>query len=85
MEASPFDQAVLERLADSLLSLPEHQQQALRQANPGAASLAQLREFLLGTLLRRYLGRCHIPTEGGQRVAVNAVRLLEASVVGVVW
>ncbi|PRW59310.1 Cell division cycle-associated 7 [Chlorella sorokiniana] len=76
-EASPFDQAVLERLADSLLALPEEQQLALRQANAGAASLAQFREFVLGTLLRRYLGRCHIATEGAQRSAVNAVRLLE--------
>ncbi len=81
-EASPCDQAVLERLADSMIALPEDQQQAVLQANPGAATLAQLREFVLATLLRRYLARCHIPADGAQRSAVNAVRLLEVSWVG---
>lgn len=83
-EVSPFDQAVLERLADSLLALPDDQTAALRQANPGATSLAQLREFVLGTLLRRYVGRCHIDTDSAQRSAVNAVRLLEVRL-GWVW
>lgn len=78
-EPTPFDQAVLERLADSLLALPADQLLALRLANPSAAPLAQLREFVLGTLLRRYLGRCHVPHDSAQRSAVNAVRLLEAS------
>ena len=78
-EQTPFDQAVLERLADSLLALPADQLVALRLANPGNAGLAKLREFMLATLLRRYLGRCHVPHDSAQRSAVNAVRLLEAS------
>ena len=71
-----FDEAVLERLADSLLTPPQQHAAALA-ANPATASLAQLREFVLCTFVRRYLGRSHVPHDSAQRCSVNAVRLLE--------
>lgn len=76
-EPSAFDQAVLERLADSLLQAPEPGSGP--GPAPSAARLPQLRGFLLVSLVRRYLGRSHVPHIAAERTAVNAVRLLGVS------
>lgn len=62
-QPTAFDEAALERLADSLLPQP----------------LEQLRQFVLGTFVRRSLGRSRVPHIAAERTAVNAVRLLKVS------
>ena len=88
----PFDEAVLERLADSLLqpaqppavgALGGGGGGSLAAASAAAASLAagldQLRDCMLGTFVRRYLARSHLRHVSAERAAVNALRFLEVS------
>lgn len=60
---------VLARLADSLLT---------DTGNQGNGNgMAQLRDYVLATFVRRYLGRSHLRHVRNERNAVNAVRFLQ--------
>lgn len=70
-EPEPFDEAVLERFAKSLV---------VGSSSGIGGNLVQLRQYVLATCVVRCLMRSHVQHVRNERLAVNAVRFVQASI-----